>query len=147
MHTLILTADEYDLLQQVFDHHFHQREAYMERLVEALLVHSSAIAGIAPHDQRTFIQTNAPEYLFQKRGIALDRELLSEIRRSLSNQRTMAMKARDFYHIANLVVAALAVMAPAITSLYTKIQELADHPIGNDEKVVLVLRVDFADLI
>lgn len=147
MHTLILTADEYDILQQVFDHHFHQREAYMERLVEALLVHSSSIAGIAPQEQRRFIQTNAPEYLFQKRGVALDRELLSEIRRSLSNQRTVALKAGDFYHIANLVVAALVVLAPDIAPLYTKIQELAEQPLGNDEKVVLVLRVDFASLV
>lgn len=147
MHTLILTAEDYDILQQVFVHHFQQREAYMERLVEALLVHSSAIAGIASQDQRGFIQSNAPEYLFQKRGVALDRELLSDIRRSLSNQRTMAMKARDFFHIANLVVSMLPELSPAIVPLYTKIQEIADQPIGNDQKVVLVLRVDFNDLL
>ncbi len=143
MHTLMITADEYEMLQQVFARHFHQQEAYMERLIDAMLVHSSAVAAIAPDDRRRYVRETAPEYLFQKRGLAADREWLSEIRRSLSNQRTMALTGRDFHHIAALVVSTLAALLPDIAPLYAKIQELVDLPVANHETVVLVLRVDF----
>jgi hypothetical protein len=147
MHTLILTAEDYNALQQVFADHFQRSETYMERLTDALLIHSTALAEIAPQERRRFIQANAPEYLFQKRGMAWDKAFLDEIHHALDVQRTMPIKVNDFYHIANLVVASLSTLTPTINSLYSKICELITHPIDSQDKVVLVLRVGFTELV
>lgn len=147
MHTLVLTADDYTLLQQVFNEHFQRSERYMERLIEAILIHSSSLPNGSAQEQRAFIQAHSPEYLFHKRGIATDRAFLEEIRHSLGIQRTMAINTADFYHIANLVVASLAALSPALTPLYEKIDKLTSQPISNDEKVVLVLRVGFSEAV
>jgi len=145
MHTLILTADDYVILQQVFATHFQKTERYLERLTDALIFYSDSVADIAPSQQRSHIQTTAPEYLFHKRGIAWDKAFLDGIRHTLKVQRTMPITTIDFYHLVNLVVAALPTLAPKITPLYCKIADLASQPIGNDEKIVLVLRVGFSE--
>lgn len=143
MRTLILTAEEYTLLQQVFVEHFQRTEQYLERLTDAIVRLSTAMLDVAPHERRNYVQKNAPEYLFQKRGMAGDKALLEEIRQSLRVQRTIPIPAVDFYHVLILVVGALTRFAPALETLHTKMEEILAQPLAHDEKVVLVLRVDF----
>lgn len=141
--TIILSDNDYIALQAVFQEHFSQTAAYMERLTDALLSFVKPYpATDAQHQEgRRIIQTQSADYLFHKNGVARDHGLLERIQQELAAHGSITLSTDNFFRIAILVVGTLPSLSRQALPLHQKINALIERPIQITEPVLLCLQL------
>lgn len=135
---LVLTQTEYLWLQQVFADHFVRRERYLECLTDALLAVAEPPSS-SDHPERHMIQLTAPDYLFQKRGLARDQVLSQTIHESLTFRRVVTLSPSEFCHLLILVVEAFCHSQSKVYRLSQKMDAILERALSLQNPVALRL--------